>query len=77
MGSIILYNATVFTGVTKVEHSAVVIEDGVVSDVFSRKRFEQKRFPHPRKPTIWKGHISAPVWWIRTSMDCTVMVPMI
>jgi N-acetylglucosamine-6-phosphate deacetylase len=60
MGSIILYNATVFTGVTKVEHSAVVIEDGVVSDVFSRKRFEQKRFPASTKTYDLEGaYISA------------------
>lgn len=45
MRTIVLYNATVFTGVTKVEQSAVVIEDGKISDVFSKKRFEQKRFP--------------------------------
>ncbi len=45
MKTTVLYNATVFTGVTKIESSAVVIEDGHIADVFSSKRFEQKRFP--------------------------------
>ncbi|HAK47252.1 MAG TPA: N-acetylglucosamine-6-phosphate deacetylase [Spirochaeta sp.] len=45
MKSIILYNATVFTGVTRIEKSAVLIEEGYISDVFSKKRFEQKKFP--------------------------------
>jgi N-acetylglucosamine-6-phosphate deacetylase len=33
------------TGYTLMEHCAVLIEDGRISDVFSQKRFEQKRFP--------------------------------
>ncbi|AHC15983.1 N-acetylglucosamine-6-phosphate deacetylase [Salinispira pacifica] len=45
MNRIVLYNATVFTGVTKVEKSAVLIEDGIIADVFSEKRFSQKSFP--------------------------------
>ena len=44
MKSIVLYNATVFTGVTRVEQSTVLIEDGYISDVFSKKRFEEKSF---------------------------------
>lgn len=44
MNRIVLYNATVFTGVTKVERSAVLIEDGIIADVFSEKRFAQKSF---------------------------------
>ncbi|WP_028975094.1 N-acetylglucosamine-6-phosphate deacetylase [Spirochaeta cellobiosiphila] len=44
MNRIVLYNATVYTGITKVEKSAVLIEDGLIADVFSQKRFEQKNF---------------------------------
>ncbi len=44
MGNIVLYNATVFTGFTKINKGAVVIEDGRITDVFSEKRFNQKSF---------------------------------
>jgi N-acetylglucosamine-6-phosphate deacetylase len=60
MSQVVLYNATVFTGVTRVEHSAVVIEDGVVSDVFSKKRFEQKSFgPGTRLYDLEGAYVSA------------------
>ncbi|MDR2731517.1 MAG: N-acetylglucosamine-6-phosphate deacetylase [Treponema sp.] len=39
-----LYNGTVFTGFAAMEHCAVLVEDGVISDVFSQKRFEKKQF---------------------------------
>ncbi|MGI9255645.1 MAG: N-acetylglucosamine-6-phosphate deacetylase [Salinispira sp.] len=42
----VLYNATIFTGITRLDQSAIRIENGCVSDVFSKKRFEQKQFPH-------------------------------
>jgi N-acetylglucosamine-6-phosphate deacetylase len=44
MSAICLHNGTVFTGFAAMEHCAVLVEDGVVADVFSQKRFEQKRF---------------------------------
>jgi N-acetylglucosamine-6-phosphate deacetylase len=34
----------VLTGFAAMEHCAVLIEDGVIADVFSKKRFEQKHF---------------------------------
>ena len=40
----VFYNATVFTGLTRLHKSVVVIEDGLVSDVFSERRFAQKQF---------------------------------
>jgi N-acetylglucosamine-6-phosphate deacetylase len=44
MNPICLHNGTVLTSFAVMEQCAVLIEDGVVSDVFSKKRFEQKRF---------------------------------
>ncbi|MDR0719374.1 MAG: N-acetylglucosamine-6-phosphate deacetylase [Treponema sp.] len=44
MKPICLYNGTVMTGFAAMEHCAVLVEDGLISDVFSRKRFEQKHF---------------------------------
>jgi N-acetylglucosamine-6-phosphate deacetylase len=45
MNPICLYNGTVLTGFAVMEQCAVLIEDNIVSDVFSQKRFEQKHFP--------------------------------
>jgi N-acetylglucosamine-6-phosphate deacetylase len=44
MKSICLYDGTVITSFASMEHCAVLVEDGVVADVFSRRRFEQKHF---------------------------------
>jgi N-acetylglucosamine-6-phosphate deacetylase len=44
MGCICLHNGTVLTGFAAMEHCSVLIEDGLISDVFSEKRFEQRRF---------------------------------
>jgi len=44
MDSICLHNGTVMTGFAVMEHCAVLIEGGLITDVFSQKRFEQKRF---------------------------------
>ncbi len=44
MTPICLYNGTVMTGFAVMEHCAVLIEGGMVADVFSKRRFEQKRF---------------------------------
>ncbi|MDR3172454.1 MAG: N-acetylglucosamine-6-phosphate deacetylase [Treponema sp.] len=44
MPSMCLHNGTVLTGFAVMERCAVLIEDGVVGDVFSQKRFERKRF---------------------------------
>ncbi|MDR1375151.1 MAG: N-acetylglucosamine-6-phosphate deacetylase [Treponema sp.] len=42
--SLCLHNGTVMTGFAAMENCAVLVEDGKVADVFSRKRFEQKHF---------------------------------
>ena len=44
MSSLCLHNGTVLTGFAAMEHCAVLVEGGVISDVFSQRRFEQKRF---------------------------------
>ncbi|MDR2535584.1 MAG: N-acetylglucosamine-6-phosphate deacetylase [Treponema sp.] len=44
MTSICLHNGTVMTGFAAMERCAVLIEDGLVADVFSQKRFERKLF---------------------------------
>jgi N-acetylglucosamine-6-phosphate deacetylase len=38
------YNGTVFTSFAAMENCAVLIEDGLISDVFSQKRFKQRNF---------------------------------
>ncbi|MDR0301907.1 MAG: N-acetylglucosamine-6-phosphate deacetylase [Treponema sp.] len=42
--TICLHNGTVLTSFAAMEHCAVIVEDGVVSDVFSEKRFERHNF---------------------------------
>ncbi|MDR0554100.1 MAG: N-acetylglucosamine-6-phosphate deacetylase [Treponema sp.] len=49
MSSLCLHNGTVMTGFAVMEHCDVLVENGVVADVFSKKRFEQKRFPPETK----------------------------
>lgn len=44
MASLCLHNGTVLTGFAAMEHCAVLVEGGVISDVFSQRRFVQKRF---------------------------------
>jgi N-acetylglucosamine-6-phosphate deacetylase len=44
MSAICLHNGTVMTSFAAMERCAVLIEDGLIADVFSEKRFEQKRF---------------------------------
>jgi len=42
--SVCLHNGTVLTGFSAMEQCAVMTEDGLVSDVYSQKRFEKRRF---------------------------------
>ncbi|MDR2792470.1 MAG: N-acetylglucosamine-6-phosphate deacetylase [Treponema sp.] len=44
MNGICLHNGTVMTSFAAMEDCAVLVEDGLIADVFSEKRFEQKRF---------------------------------
>jgi N-acetylglucosamine-6-phosphate deacetylase len=42
--NICLHNGTVLTGFASMERCAILIEDGMIADVFSERRFEQKHF---------------------------------
>jgi N-acetylglucosamine-6-phosphate deacetylase len=56
---ICLFNGTVLTGFAAMEHCAVLVEDGLVSDVFSQKRFEQRHFgPEVRKIDMEGAYIA-------------------
>lgn len=44
MGSICFHNATVVTGYSLMENSCVYVKDGKIEDVFSERRFANKRF---------------------------------
>lgn len=45
MSTVCIHNATLLAGYARMEHCAVLVEDGRIADVFSEKRFAQKRFP--------------------------------
>jgi len=44
MNSICLHNGTVITGFATMDNCAVLIEDGLITDVFSQKRFVKKHY---------------------------------
>ena len=44
MGTIVIHNGELLPGYARMDRSAVLIEDGFIADVFSERRFEQKRF---------------------------------
>ena len=44
MKSICLHNGVVLTGFAEMSQCSVLIEDGIIADVFSQRRFEQKHF---------------------------------
>jgi N-acetylglucosamine-6-phosphate deacetylase len=44
MRQIVIHDCRLLSGYARMENCAVLIEDGLVSDVFSERRFEQKRF---------------------------------
>ncbi|MDR1108702.1 MAG: N-acetylglucosamine-6-phosphate deacetylase [Spirochaetaceae bacterium] len=60
MTPICLFNGTVMTGFATMEQTAVLVEDGLVADVFSKKRFEQKHFGPDIKVIDVNGAYIAP-----------------
>jgi N-acetylglucosamine-6-phosphate deacetylase len=44
MSQIVIHNCGLLAGYARMENCAVLVEDGLVADVFSERRFEQKRF---------------------------------
>jgi N-acetylglucosamine-6-phosphate deacetylase len=60
MTPICLHNGTVMTGFASMEHCAVLVEEGLIADVFSQKRFEQKRLGRDVKLIDVQGAYIAP-----------------
>jgi N-acetylglucosamine-6-phosphate deacetylase len=44
MQQIVIHNCCLLAGYARMENCAILVEDGLISDVFSERRFEQKRF---------------------------------
>ncbi len=44
MPQIVIHNCSLLAGYARMENCAILVEDGMVADVFSERRFEQKRF---------------------------------
>jgi N-acetylglucosamine-6-phosphate deacetylase len=44
MPQIVIHNCCILAGYASMENCAILIEDGLIADVFSERRFEQKRF---------------------------------
>ena len=45
MSTVCIHNGTVLAGYARMENCAILVEDGLIADVFSERRFEQKRLP--------------------------------
>lgn len=45
MATTVIHNGELLPGYARMERSAVQVEDGRIEDVYSERRFEQKRFP--------------------------------
>ncbi|POQ99684.1 N-acetylglucosamine-6-phosphate deacetylase [Alkalispirochaeta sphaeroplastigenens] len=60
MSQLILSNARVFTGVTELEESAVVVEEGKITEVCSRRRLEQKELSRETRCIDLEGALVAP-----------------
>ena len=58
--SICLYNGTLLSGFAVMEKCAVLIEGGQIADVFSQKRFEQKKFSPSTKVYNVEGAYISP-----------------
>ena len=56
----VLHNARVFTGRTMVERSAVIINDGVIEDVCSDHRLQQKELPGDTRRLNCRNRLIAP-----------------
>jgi N-acetylglucosamine-6-phosphate deacetylase len=49
MSQIVIHNCSLLAGYAQMENCAILIEDGLIADVFSERRFEQKRFESDAK----------------------------
>ncbi len=57
---ICLHNGTVLTGFSKMEKCAVLIQDGMISEVFSQRRFEKRTFDSSVRLIDVKGAYISP-----------------
>ena len=60
MNTICLHNGIVMTGVATMDRCAVLVEDGLITDVFSEKRFMQKNFSRETQVVDANGATIAP-----------------
>ncbi len=60
MDSIVIHNGELLPGYARMPRSAVLVEEGRIADVFSERRFEQKRFPAGTKIFDAGGAFIAP-----------------
>ena len=60
MNSICLHNGTVMTGFATMERCAVLVENGRITDVFSGRRFGQRRFDSETQVIDVNGAVIAP-----------------
>jgi len=60
MNLIYLTNATIYTGITILHKSAVVIKDGKIDNVLNKERFEEEEIPSDAKVYDLQGKILAP-----------------
>jgi len=58
--SVCLFNGTILTGFAAMERCAVLVEDGLISDVFSDKRFEKKNIDSSVRVIDVNGAFIAP-----------------
>lgn len=59
---ICLCNATVFTGITLLDNAAVLIKNGKIKDVISKKRFDQAKLSSGYQRIDLNGAIAAPAF---------------
>ncbi|MBN2874865.1 MAG: N-acetylglucosamine-6-phosphate deacetylase [Spirochaetales bacterium] len=57
---ICIHDATLLAGYARMEHCAVLVEDGRIADVFSEKRFSQKKFSSDTRVYDARGAFIAP-----------------
>jgi N-acetylglucosamine-6-phosphate deacetylase len=60
MSTICIHNGTILAGYALMERCAVLIEDGLIADVFSERRFEHKTLPPDTKVFDAEGSYIAP-----------------
>ncbi|MBI9101307.1 MAG: N-acetylglucosamine-6-phosphate deacetylase [Spirochaetales bacterium] len=60
MSTICLINGTIFTGITTLKNSSIIISDGIINDVMSAERFAKKTLPEDSRIIDLKGAKAAP-----------------